>query len=662
MNKVKSFYNKKWIINKETPSKEFLDYCQDELLAKFLCSQGIKTIKDASYYINPDSIVESSPNEILGMASAVNRIEEALIKNEKIYIYGDYDVDGTTSTALLKSTLDFLGADCSFYIPDRLNEGYGLNNSAIVKIKSKGKAKLLISCDCGISNIAEVKLARSLGLDVIITDHHSLPDELPPANAILNPKMLDPTHPLYNLPGVGTAYKLAQALLEKFNKTEEKEKLLDFVALGMIADLVPLTAENRILVKKGLKVLSSTKRIGLQCLLKECGYSSDEEAVGFAIGPRINAAGRLADASDCVELFLCDNQERAIELSKDLSEKNRQRQEICDEIFLSAVKKLEETNNFNELKVIMLEDESWHHGVIGIVASRLVEKYHLPVFLGMLENGLVKGSARGISQIDIFQEMNKFKDLFERFGGHKAAGGFLLKQENWEKLKLCLQEELKNKLGEETLEAELYINEEIEFFEFSLDRLSKILNLAPFGMGFSKPIFTFKEKVKILNINSLGKDKAHVKINININEKSIDALSWRTNIEEINNLKIGDELQIAFNVSLDKFNNLQIILKDWIKIVHREISTTEFLKILWKFCCLFPEKHFEVKIQELEEKLNFKRNTFLQGFEVLQKSQILKYEIIKDLLKVQILNSKPQTKIDTTLLKKELEKEKQALF
>jgi single-stranded-DNA-specific exonuclease len=563
---LKSRTNKIWQINKEAPSQSLVDFCPNILVAKVLTAREVKTREEAHYYIGSNRPAFSSPFEIPELEKAIERIEKAISKNQNIVIYGDYDVDGTTSTALLTNALRILGANVSYYIPNRFSEGYGLNSKAIVQIKSQRRADLLISCDCGITNFEEVKLAQSIGLDVIVTDHHSLPEKLPPAVAVLNPKLLPAVHPLHWLPGVGVVYKLSEALLERASKNSEIEKLLDFVALGMIADMAPLRAENRLLVQDGLKILAHTERPGLQALLAECGYRSDEEGVGFAIAPRINAAGRLNDANEAVKLFLSEDFGEASLLARELSNQNSSRQSLCDETLKQAIERVEAEFDLNKSKAIMLADKRWHHGVVGIVASRLVEKYNLPVFLAVEDDESVKGSARGIPAIDLFEEISKHSQFLSKFGGHKAAAGFSLVKSKWLDFQTALSGELKTVLNSTDLQPTLAIDSTLTEGEVSIKSLDSLWSLAPFGIGFQKPIFTFAEDAIVKDVVSLGRGQEHTKILIQNGSETFEAIQWRSNASDFAEAKRQGKIKIAFTPNKREYNGrtyLQLEIKDW---------------------------------------------------------------------------------------------------
>lgn len=626
---IKSRSNKLWLLPEEDPSEDLKAFCNNELVAQVLNARQVKTSSEALYYFGSHRPAFTDAHEIPQLEKAVARIEKAIKDQEKIVVYGDYDVDGTTSTALMITTLQTLGGNASFYIPNRFSEGYGLNSKAVVTIKSKQKANLLITCDCGITNIEEVKLAQSIGLDTIITDHHSLPEELPPAIAVLNPKLLSSHHPLHWLPGVGVVYKLAEVLLARAGLEQEIQPLLDLVALGMIADLAPLRAENRLLVQDGLKILNNTQRVGLKALLSECGYQADEEGIGFMLAPRINAAGRLNDANLAVNLFLAQNLGEAQILAKTLSEQNKSRQGLCDETYVQALEKIEKEIDLKNNKAILLADKRWHHGVVGIVASRLVEKFHLPVFLAVEEDDeTIKGSARGISSLDLFVEMSKHGHLFKRFGGHKAAAGFSLSKNNWQIFREALQDELQKTLKPKDLQATLGIDAAISFKDLDFAQLEPVWNLAPFGMGFSKPIFTLQQEAEIVDLMPLGKDAEHTKLILRQNQKNLEAVQWRIAPQEFSEAKKIGKIKIAFSPNKRTFNGntfLQLEIKDWIieKTNQIEIKAPQILD--YRF-----EKQSIEKIQEFcsPNSLIFAEGESLKQLESLKQFENLKANFI----------------------------------
>jgi len=626
-----SFLHKTWSLNQALVPKALTDSCPDSMLARILHERSV-SFEEVNYYLSLESEKPSfsSPYEIPELEKAVLRIEKAVDQKEKIMIYGDYDVDGTTSSALMVYALRDLGANADFYIPHRIEEGYGLNPKAIIKIKSKQKAKLLITCDCGITNLEEIELANSIGLDVIVTDHHSLPKDLPKAVAVLNPKFLPENHPLHWLPGVGVAFKLAEALLKKKNFPQEKiDQLLDLVCLGMIADLAPLRSENRLLVQKGLKILQQTQKIGLKALLEESGNKTNEEGVGFSIAPRINAAGRLYDAKAAVELFLSESSTDSDRLAKALSKQNQERQELCELTFQQSLE-LVKNLNLEESWAIILEDQRWHHGVVGIVASRLVDKFNLPVFLGVFEGEKIKGSARGIEGLDLFYEMSKFSDLFDKFGGHKAAAGFSLSKKNWEVFREKFQTNLKDNFQKEDFVANLKIDQVLKTEDLDLQTVQRIEKLAPFGFGLAKPVFYCEKDFKILRIVPIGKKKRYPKFILESEGKVIEGLFWRAEYQEIleawKAFNHSSFVKLAFTPERNFFrgeSNLVLEIKDLAFVQEISLTSKVFLKKLVSIC----KKKFELKenlsLKDLVLQTKTNQEVCLEGLQILQKSGLI---------------------------------------
>jgi len=640
---MKSHLRKRWHKPLNRPSQELCEFCGDELIADILVNHGIHTIAQAKYYLPECEVAETEATEIPGLEKACQLITSAISQQQKITIYGDYDVDGTTSTALLHKALEELKAqELDYYIPHRFREGYGLNPQTVRNLRERG-TDLLITCDCGITNIDEIQLANELGMKVIVTDHHSLPDKLPPAEAVLNPKQLASDHPLHWLPGVGVVYKLAQKLIG----VASAEKLLDFVALGMIADLAPLRAENRLLTRRGLKVLARTRRVGLRALLRENNCSLDEEAVGFAIAPRINAAGRLAEALDAVKLFLTEDETLASTLSKQLSSQNQQRQKLCQDIYDEAVNEIENNYDVTQERVLMIAKEGWHHGVVGIVASRLVEKYNLPVFMGVLDNQQVKGSARGIKALDLFEEMNSQAELFERFGGHKMAAGFSMTEQNWQKFHQQLKDTLKDKLKPDDLQATLSLSAVLSTDQMKADNLKKIFRLAPFGFGFPKPVFSLIDGAEFVRAQPIGRQGLHHKIWLRLmNGQIIETILWRHNYEL--NLISGQKIWPAFVVS-ERDGALQFELRDWCT----PLSTKEFLSKLLRHCRLLTKhKNAKFDLEKMAAQLNINKKSCHEGLKVLHNSGILDYQ--KE--EIEVFAKAKRTHLDTSSLKRELEK------
>ncbi len=585
----------KWLIKEQKEiSKEFLDTAYgSEIIAKLLLNRGINTTEKAKAYLDPNFYTESKPEEIPDLVKAKDRIIKAINENEQITIFGDYDVDGVTSTSCLLIALRQFTENIDFYIPSRLTEGYGLNLEAVKTMSKKNKTNLLITCDCGITNDKEIKLANELGMDVIVTDHHSLPEILPPAHAVLNPKLLPPEHKLHWLPGVGVAYKLAEAILQgrdAINHVSTKQKihkedLLDLVALGMIADLAPLVDENRYLVQIGLKKLAKTKKIGLQELLKACGCLKEEEGnkpnaehVGFGIAPRINAVGRLTDAARAVRLLTTNNLFEAVQIACELETQNKERQLICEETLKEAVLLISEQVDLKNDKCIVLAKENWHHGVIGIVASRVVEKHHLPTILIAIdkEQNIGRGSGRSIEQLNITEALVNNSIHLEKFGGHKAACGLSIKSEKINNFIFDFKKYVNEKLSNENIEATINIDSELCLGELNLDFMERIYRLSPFGLGNKLPVFV-SNQVEIIGTRNIGKNGQHLKLMLKADERILEALIW--NHDSKIQFTIGDEIKIVYIPKLNHFNgetSIQLEIKDW--QVTEEIKDIESLE------------------------------------------------------------------------------------
>lgn len=575
-----------WTIypRKEIP-QELLDLSQgDTLVARLLINRGVTSHKTAKYFLAIDQVIETDAYEIPDLDKAINRINRALEQKEKITIFGDYDVDGTSSTALLIRAFRMIGYEANYYIPSRHHEGYGLNNEAIKKIKEELGTDLLITCDCGISNYKEVDYANSLGLDVIITDHHSIPTITPNSVANCNPKTLAEDHPLHYLPGVGVAYKLAEKLLETntssgdcfANARNDADSLLDLVALGMIADMAALKAENRYLTIKGLEVLSQTNKAGLRALLFSSGVngSADSEHIGFGLAPRINAAGRLADANRAVELMITEDPIRAQELCEELNSDNQERQNLCKLITEEALALLAQSPDHYENNCIALAQEDWHHGVIGIVASRLLDAFHLPVFVMAKDNDITKGSVRCINLpgLDIFEEMSEIQrqtNLFSKFGGHKMAAGFSCQAADTEALISAIKKHFRNRLANQELTKQIKIDAAIKLKELNSQFLDRISKLAPFGIENPSALFACPE-VTLERTRLLGKDGQHLKLFLREEgaNKIYEALLWNRAEEFLEEFKIGEKHKICFVFSpkINEFNgetSIQLEIKDW---------------------------------------------------------------------------------------------------
>lgn len=566
----------------------------DTLVARLLSNRSIKDFKQAQYFLDLKNVKPSDSLEIPEMDKAFLRVQRAIDSKENIVIYGDYDVDGTTSVALLVRAFKMIGIIVDYYIPSRHTEGYGLNKKAIKNFKD-ANADLLITCDCGISNYEEVAYANDLSLDVIVTDHHSIPENPPPSFANCNPKTLDEAHPLHWLPGVGVAYKLAELILDHYIKDPivsraYSDSLLDLVALGMVADLAPLRAENRYLTKEGLKVLANTEKPGLIELMEVCGIRMDPDAehIGFGIAPRINAAGRLAEAKLAVELMITEDRTEARRLSEELDSGNKERQLLCEETFEEAMAIISETIDKDDL-CIPIAKEGWHHGVIGIVASRIVERFNLPVFIMAIEEGIAKGSVRSITLpdeynggagIDIFKEMQKIQEktnLFLKFGGHKAAAGFSVKPETVKSLISEIKKHFNEELKGLDLRKTVLIDTALKLREVNSQLLERIEKLAPYGMENPQPKFVSGSLI-VKSMRTLGKDAKHLKLYLceklegenlkTIASRPVEAVIWNRAEEFLKQYSSINqpEITIVYTPKINDFRgekSIQLDIKDW---------------------------------------------------------------------------------------------------
>ncbi|RXI99929.1 single-stranded-DNA-specific exonuclease RecJ [Anaerobacillus alkaliphilus] len=495
------------------------------LVANLLLNRGIASVEEARNFLYIEKSEFHDPFMLKGMREATERIHQAIETNEKILIFGDYDADGVSSTAVMVHTLKRLGANFDFYIPNRFTEGYGPNEPALRKAKEEGYT-LVVTVDTGISAVHEANVAKEIGLDFIVTDHHEPPPILPDALTIVNPKQHDCYYPFKGLAGVGVAFKLSHALLG-----QAPEDLLDIAVIGTIADLVPLVDENRLIAKKGIKALEKTNRPGLQALKKITGIDDKElnaDHVGFSIGPRINAAGRLASATPAVELLICEDKTTAEQLASEIDEQNKARQGIVNEITEEAVAMVEEHYaSIEDHKVLIVANEGWNAGVIGIVASRLVERYYRPTIVMTIdkEKGLAKGSARSIEGFDMFKNLSECRDILPHFGGHPMAAGLTMKVEDVDLLRMRL-----NSIAGEVLTEADYIpitkvDLEVSLPEVTLKVIEEMSLLAPFGVSNPTPK-VMVDGVSLAQMKRIGSEETHLKMLLEQNGNTIDCVGF----------------------------------------------------------------------------------------------------------------------------------------
>lgn len=549
----------------EAPAPEVVAIAGSDLIARILHARGLQTAQQVRDFLAVHDYQPTSPLELPDVDKAVARINLAISRGERITVYGDYDVDGVTGTSLLMSVLTKLGANVDFYIPNRASEGYGLNLKAISILASKHRTKLIISCDCGVSNFAEINFAKSLGLDTLVLDHHMMPELLPPAVAIVHPKRLPESHPLFHLPGVGVAYKVCEALLVDNGRPADCPELLDFVTLGMIADMVPLIAENRYLVKIGLPILVNSPRPGLQALLAATKKSEDTDLVGFGLAPRINAVGRLSDARCAVELMITSDDQKAAELARQLHNENVRRQELCERILQEAERVVASECQLENEHAIAIYRSGWHHGVVGIVAARLVERFNRPVFIGELDEaeGIVKGSARSVPGVDLYQVLKENENLLLKWGGHKMAAGFTVEATKAGALCRALINSCTKLLAHRPLVPVLDVDVVAAPSEINLSLAKSLLDLAPFGMNNRKPIICLSS-VRCASTRALGREAKHARIMVIADRtEPFECVMWNTRGCIPTD---GMEIDLAFTPEVNNFNGrerLQLVLADW---------------------------------------------------------------------------------------------------
>ena len=562
--------NKKWQIY-ETDDEKIEElkekYKLNDLLATILINRGIDNEEKIRQFLEPTRQDFYDPYLMEDMEIAVERIVKAIENQEKVIIYGDYDVDGITSTTVLKKFLKDLGLEVSYYIPNRLNEGYGLNNKAIEKIVNEGYS-LMITVDCGISAIEEIDYANSLGLETIVTDHHEPGEVLPKALAVVDNKRKDSTYPFRDLAGVGVAFKLTQALGMKLELKEEAYlKYLDIVCVGTISDIVPLVDENRVITKLGLLLVRQTKNMGLKSIINSSGYNKiDSNTISFGVAPRINACERMGKAEEALELLLSTDIYEVNELTKKLNEHNRERQEIEKSIYESAVEKIEK-NHLDENRTIVVGGEDWHHGVIGIVSSKITDMYFKPsILLSFEEDGTGKGSGRSIPGFDLHQALTKCQDTLEKFGGHSMAVGVTIKKENLEKFRGEFEKVAAEEKTEDIVPI-LNVDSKIDLNSVDKDVIESLKALEPFGEANKMPIFAFKN-LRIDSIRALSEGK-HLKLTLKEDNIIINAIGFNMG-KLAEEYRIGDKIDVAGVLEINTFNgvdNLQINIKDVMKSI-----------------------------------------------------------------------------------------------
>lgn len=559
--------NKKWeyVISDEEKVKELQNkHGISETLANIFVNRGITEDKDIEVFLNPTRDDFHDPNLLPDIEKAIKRITQAKENNEKVVIYGDYDVDGITSITVLKKFLDSLNMNVDYYIPNRLDEGYGLNKQAVKTLSEKGYT-LMITVDCGISGIEEIEYANSLKIDTIVTDHHEPLEELPNAIAVINPKRIDSKYPFRDLAGVGVVFKLIQALSIAYElDAKEYLKYLDIVCVGTISDIVPLVNENRVITKLGLKLLKQTKNVGLRNLMCSSGYKQiDSTSISFGIAPRINACGRMGNEEEALKLFLTDVQTEAAEITNRLNKYNKDRQETERTILEQAINKID-PEELKEKDVIVLAGENWHHGVIGIVSSKITDMFYKPSILLCIEGDIAKGSGRSIAGFDLHDALCQTSDLLEKYGGHEMAVGLTVKPENVQKLKERLREIIEKTEIENTVPI-ITIDKVLNVKDLSKELIEDLKKLEPYGEANKMPIFALKN-MKIDSIRSLSEGK-HLKLTLKSENRLLEAIGFQMG-ELANEYRIGDNIDIAGTIEINSYNDsVQVNLKSIMRTV-----------------------------------------------------------------------------------------------
>ncbi len=565
--------SKKWEYYKE--KNDEADRLQEKfkinkLLATILANRGI-TEEKARVFLEPTRNDFHDPFNMPDMDKAVERILKAKQNKEKVIIYGDYDVDGITSITVLKSFLKDIGIEAAEYIPNRLNEGYGLNKEAIEKI-AKEKYSLMITVDCGITGIEEIEYAKQYGIETIVTDHHEPTNELPQAVAVVDCKRKDNKYPFRELAGVGVVFKLTQAIGITL-KLQEKEylKYLDIVALGTISDIVPLVDENRVITKLGLKLIEQTRNYGLKALVNSNGYGRiDSTSISYGVAPKINACGRMGFANKALKLLLSKNIDEATEKLTDIIKFNNERQSLERKIYDEAIEKIEKEHLDNrEVSSIVLGGYGWHTGVIGIVASKITDLYYKPCILICFDedSDIGKGSGRSIPGFDLHDALMKCTDILEGFGGHSMAVGVAVSKNNFDNLKEKF-EKLTNEADIQNVVPVINIDMLLNIDEVTKSMVESLNLLEPYGEANKMPIFAFKN-LKIDSIRALTEGK-HLKLTLKSNNNTyVDAIGFNLGymVEEY---RIGDRVDVVGNLEINSFNgvdSIQINLKDLMKTI-----------------------------------------------------------------------------------------------
>lgn len=560
---------KEWIFNNYSGE-------ESSLIKRLLASRGIKDEKEVFEFLHPLEAKVSSPNAFTDMQKCIERLAKAIDNKEKIVIYGDFDADGVTSTSLLYRTFTHLGADVNYFIPDREKQGHGLDTKALVKLMAQVKPKVIITVDCGVSDVEAVNFINSFKIDVIITDHHEAPEELPNALAIINPKAqnaLDENlsakeiESLTSLAGVGVAFKVAQSLLEHYGKSEFVFDILPYVAVGTVADIVPLVGENRHLVTKGLDLITKGRHHGLKRLLESAGYKVEQgvtsEHIAFGVAPRINASGRLDTVEAALKVMLSDNPQEIEMAIITLNEFNKIRQTLCQDIFAQADEMVKREGNKNP--AIVLFNPDWKIGIIGIVASKLVEKYYKPTFLMTYyeEAKQIRCSARSIDGVHLYEAISQISELLDGFGGHSMAAGLSFSPDKtpFKLIKDNLNRIVKEMTNGKDLKPFINVDLLLTPDDITVDLVEQINQMEPFGASNPSPVFALKN-LRVKQKKLMGENKDHLRLTVAAGNTEFNCIRWQQG--DIS-LVAGDPLDVAFHPQINEYQgnvSVQLIVDD----------------------------------------------------------------------------------------------------
>jgi len=559
-----------WQIAPPAPEDHLARFPQlSPLVVQLLYNRGITAPRDVRDFLAGARSEEDNPFKLKGMNQAVTRLRQAIRGGELVAIYGDFDADGVTATALLVDALSALGARVKPYIPHRVDEGYGLNTDALRQLASEG-VKVIVTVDCGIRSIKEVNYGRKLGLDFIVTDHHSVGEEVPPALAVVNPKQPDCPYPFKDLAGVGVAFKLAQALLRanrrvpvaKGEVSLDEEDLLDLTALGTVADLAPLLGENRSLVRRGLERLNDPQRLGLRAMVAQVGLKPgqiDAAAIGFVLGPRLNAAGRMDDAATSYDLLTCRSPDEAANLAQELEELNRRRQRLTAETLERAKDQVLAAGE--DEKLLFAAGADFLSGIVGLVAGRLTEEFYRPTLVVELGPERSRGSARSIPEFNITAALDQCRDLLVRYGGHAAAAGFTVANDNLKALQGRLRELAAEQLEGVELIPTLLIDAEVELSEMDWATQALLTQLEPCGYANPAPLLLSRRAI-VRNARAVGTDGSHLKLALSDGRGAWDAIAFRQGQWAG---KLSGYIDVVYSLEINEWNDrkrLQLNVKD----------------------------------------------------------------------------------------------------